>query len=136
MPRLSVNGTELHHEIHGTGPPILLIMGATGDGGHFDALANLLADEFMVDPYDRRGCGRSPVPAGSRTTPPEEQADDAAALLDALGGRSGGRLRHEQRHRVHALSAGPSSRSGAWDGPARAGIVRTYSTTPTQYEPR
>ena len=85
MPRLSVNGTELHHEIRGTGPPILLIMGGTGDGGHFDALANLLADEFMVVTYDRRGNGRSPVPAGWRTTSPEEQADDAAALLDALG---------------------------------------------------
>jgi pimeloyl-ACP methyl ester carboxylesterase len=85
MPRLSVNGTELYHETRGTGPPILLIMGATGDGGHFDALANLLADEFMVVTYDRRGNGRSPVPAGWRTTSPEEQADDAAALLDALG---------------------------------------------------
>ena len=60
-------------------------MGATGDGGHFDALADLLADEFTVISYDRRGNGRSPVPAGWETTSPEEQADDAAALLDALG---------------------------------------------------
>jgi pimeloyl-ACP methyl ester carboxylesterase len=61
-----------------------LIMGATGDGGHFDALAELLADEFTVVSYDRRGNGRSPVPDGWDTTSPEEQADDAAALLDAL----------------------------------------------------
>jgi pimeloyl-ACP methyl ester carboxylesterase len=60
-------------------------MGATGDGGHFDALADVLADEFRVVSYDRRGNGRSPAPAGWRTTSPEEQADDAAALLDALG---------------------------------------------------
>ena len=59
-------------------------MGATGDGGHFDELADLLADEFTVITYDRRGNGRSPVPAGWRTTSAEEQADDAAALLDAL----------------------------------------------------
>jgi pimeloyl-ACP methyl ester carboxylesterase len=63
----------------------LLIMGATGDGGHFDALADLLADEFTVVSYDRRGNGRSPAPTGWTTTSPEEQADDAAALLDALG---------------------------------------------------
>ena len=85
MPRVTVNGTELYYEIRGTGPPVLLIMGATGDGGHFDALADVLADEFTVVSYDRRGNGRSPVPAGWQTTSPEEQADDAAALLDALG---------------------------------------------------
>ena len=59
-------------------------MGATGDGGHLDALADALADEFTVVSYDRRGNGRSPAPDGWETTSPEEQADDAAALLDAL----------------------------------------------------
>ena len=85
MPKVAVNGTELYHEVRGTGPPVLLIMGATGDGGHFDTLADRLADEFTVITYDRRGNGRSPVPAGWQTTSPEEQAEDAAALLDALG---------------------------------------------------
>jgi pimeloyl-ACP methyl ester carboxylesterase len=85
MPRVTVNGTELHHEVRGAGPPVLLIMGATGDGGHFDATADLLAGEFTVISYDRRGNGRSPAPAGWTTTSPEEQADDAGALLEALG---------------------------------------------------
>jgi pimeloyl-ACP methyl ester carboxylesterase len=85
MPTVTVNGTELYHEVRGSGPPVLMIMGATGDGGHFDELADLLADEFTVITYDRRGNGRSPAPAGWQTTSPEEQADDAAALLDALG---------------------------------------------------
>ena len=85
MPRVSVNGTELHYEIRGTGSPVLMVMGATGDGGYFDALADLLADEFTVISYDRRGNGRSPAPTGWTTTSPEEQADDAAALLTALG---------------------------------------------------
>lgn len=85
MPTVTVNETELYHEVRGSGPPVLLIMGATGDGGHFDTVADLLADEFTVVTYDRRGNGRSPVPADWPTTSPEEQADDAAALLDALG---------------------------------------------------
>ena len=84
MPTVTANGTELYYEIRGTGPPILLIMGATGDGGHFDALADALSDEFTVVSYDRRGNGRSPAPEGWDTTSPEQQADDAAALLDAL----------------------------------------------------
>lgn len=84
MPSVSVNGTELYYEIRGTGP-VLLIMGSTGDGGHFDAFADVLADEFMVVSYDRRGNGRSPAPPGWQTTSPQEQADDAAGLLTALG---------------------------------------------------
>jgi pimeloyl-ACP methyl ester carboxylesterase len=83
--RLTVNGAELYHEVRGTGPPVLLIMGATGDGGHFDELADLLADEFTVVTYDRRGNGRSPAPDGWSTTSSEEQAGDAAGLLEALG---------------------------------------------------
>src|SRR3954447_14877381 len=71
MPTVTANGTELYYETRGDGPPVLLIMGATGDGGHFDALADLLADEFTVISYDRRGNGRSPVPTGWTTTSPE-----------------------------------------------------------------
>jgi pimeloyl-ACP methyl ester carboxylesterase len=85
MPIICVNGTEIYHEIHGTGPPVLLVMGATGDAGHFDKIADLLAGEFTVLTYDRRGNGRSPRPDGWTTTSVEEHADDAAALLDALG---------------------------------------------------
>jgi pimeloyl-ACP methyl ester carboxylesterase len=84
MPTITVNGAELYYEVRGDGPAVLLIMGATGDGGHFDRLADRLADEFKVISYDRRGNGRSPAPAGWQTTSPEEQADDAAALLGAL----------------------------------------------------
>lgn len=85
MATVLANGTEFYYEVRGAGPPVLLIMGATGDAGHFEAFAGLLADEFMVVSYDRRGYGRSPAPGGRQTTSPEEQADDAAALLTALG---------------------------------------------------
>jgi pimeloyl-ACP methyl ester carboxylesterase len=86
LPTLRANGAELYYGVRGAGPTVLLIMGATGDAGHFEAFAGLLADEFFVVTYDRRGYGRSPAPPGWRTTSPEEQADDAAALLAALGG--------------------------------------------------
>ena len=73
VPTVTANGTELYHEVRGTGPAVLLIMGATGDGGHLDALAERLADEFTVISYDRRGNGRSPAPAGWDTTSPESR---------------------------------------------------------------
>jgi pimeloyl-ACP methyl ester carboxylesterase len=31
-----VNGANLYHEVRGSGPPVLFIAGATGDGGHFE----------------------------------------------------------------------------------------------------
>lgn len=85
MPLQRVNETELYYELGGGGPTLLLTMGATGYGGIFERFAELLAVEYTVVSYDRRGNGRSPRPPGWDTTSPEEQADDAAALLESLG---------------------------------------------------
>lgn len=82
---IEANGTTLYYEIRGSGPSVLFISGATGDAGHFEHVAEALADEFTVITYDRRGNSRSPRPAGWATTDAEEQAADAAALLRALG---------------------------------------------------
>jgi len=82
---IQANGVRLYQEVRGSGPPVLLIMGATGDAGLFTKVADLLSDEFTVITYDRRGTGRSPRPPNWTATSPEEQADDAAALLRALG---------------------------------------------------
>ena len=82
---VGVNGAEIYHEVRGSGPSVLFIQGATGDGGTFDRVAELLADEFTVVTYDRRGNSRSPRPAGWDKTSMDEQADDAAGLIQALG---------------------------------------------------
>ena len=85
MPFQVANQTELYYEVRGDGPPLLLIMGASGCGGVFGRFAELLADEFTVVSYDRRGNARSPRPGYWNSTSPEEQADDAAAQLAGLG---------------------------------------------------
>jgi pimeloyl-ACP methyl ester carboxylesterase len=85
MPVQTANGAELYYEVSGDGAPLLLTMGATGYGGVFARFAELLENEFTVVTYDRRGNARSPPPPDWDTTSPEEQADDAAALLEALG---------------------------------------------------
>jgi pimeloyl-ACP methyl ester carboxylesterase len=94
-----VSGADIYHEMRGSGPTVLFIQGATGDGGTFERAAELLSDQFTVVTYDRRGNSRSPVPKARRTTSMQEQADDAAALIEALGigpaavfGTSGGAL--------------------------------------------
>jgi pimeloyl-ACP methyl ester carboxylesterase len=80
-----VNGTKLWCEILGEGPPALFIAGSTGDAGNFTRTAQLLASEFTVVTYDRRGNSRSPRPSGWTKTSVTEQADDAAGLINALG---------------------------------------------------
>jgi pimeloyl-ACP methyl ester carboxylesterase len=85
MPSIAVNGTDIHYELRGGGQPLLLIAGATGDAGSWWLVNDLLVDEFTVVIYDRRGNSRSPRPEGWQATSAEEQADDAAALLDELG---------------------------------------------------
>lgn len=82
---ITVNGTDIYHEIRGRGPSVAFIAGGGGDGGTYDAVAALLADEFTVLTYDRRGRSRSPRPDGWTATSIGEQADDAAALIGALG---------------------------------------------------
>ncbi|MCZ7526627.1 MAG: alpha/beta hydrolase [Acidimicrobiia bacterium] len=83
MPRFAVDGAELHHEVTGTGRPVLLVHGATGDAaGYWGSLAPVLATRSTVVTYDQRGFGRS-TPAPSIEVP--VLALDAAALLDHLG---------------------------------------------------
>ena len=78
------NGASLYYERQGTGPAVFFIAGSTGDAGNFSRAAPLLADEFTVVTYDRRGNSRSPRPASWTTTSVGEQADDAAALIKVL----------------------------------------------------
>jgi pimeloyl-ACP methyl ester carboxylesterase len=83
--QLQANRTVLHTQTRGRGPPVLLIAG--GDAAELAGVADALADAFCVTTYDRRGNSRSPRPTGWTQTSLAEQADDAAALLGALGQR-------------------------------------------------
>jgi pimeloyl-ACP methyl ester carboxylesterase len=82
---VDANGTQLYYEIRGSGPTLLFIPGAEGDAEEYARVAGLLQDEFTILSYDRRAFSRSPRPEGFNGTTVEEQADDAAALLDATG---------------------------------------------------
>src|SRR5918998_6785823 len=96
---IEVNGAKIYHEVRGSGPSVLFIAGATGDGDHFRRVAETLSDEFTVVTYDRRANSRSPRPDGWESASTEEQSDDAAALIEALDiapaavfGNSGGAI--------------------------------------------
>jgi pimeloyl-ACP methyl ester carboxylesterase len=84
MPTIIANGAELYYEVRGKGPSLLLIHGGGVDGGTFKKLADVLASDFTVVAYDRRGLSRSPRPTDWKQTSIAEQAEDAAGLLRAL----------------------------------------------------
>jgi pimeloyl-ACP methyl ester carboxylesterase len=68
-----------------TGLSLLLIPGGGADGGLFNTMLEPLGARRSVITYDRRGNSRSPRPDGWLRTSIEEQADDAAALITAVG---------------------------------------------------
>jgi pimeloyl-ACP methyl ester carboxylesterase len=91
--RLEVPGTSIHYEVRGEGPVLLIIPGGPQDAGVFTEVARLLADRYTVVTYDPRGNSRSPFQGPLDV---DQQADDAAALIEAVGdpafvfGTSGG----------------------------------------------
>lgn len=84
MSLMEVNGTTLYYEVRGRGRPLLIISATPGESAYYTPVAEALADEFTVVTYDRRGHSRSPRPPKWISTSEREQADDAAALLEAL----------------------------------------------------
>ncbi|MBP2683162.1 MAG: alpha/beta fold hydrolase, partial [Deltaproteobacteria bacterium] len=83
MPHKNLPGFRVYYETHGSGFPLLLINGLGSD--HLEWLYQVPAFEphFEVVIFDNRGTGASDVPPGPYTT--AQMADDAAALLEALG---------------------------------------------------
>jgi esterase len=123
----TINGVRLYYEEHGTGIPILCIHGAGSTSLAWAEPVEKLARLGRVIAYDRRGCARSERPAHYERTSIAEHADDAAALLDALGataavviGRSYGAtvatdlaLRYPDHVRALVLLEGDASRDAA-----------------------
>jgi pimeloyl-ACP methyl ester carboxylesterase len=83
MPTLRINDINAYHEIHGEGPPLLLIYGLAGRGRGFCYQIPELSNHFRTIVFDNRGVGESDQPEGPYSI--AQMADDAAALLDALG---------------------------------------------------
>jgi hypothetical protein len=50
----AVAGAELYYEVRGCGPAVLFIAGATGDAGHFEQAADILASRNVTAPMDWR----------------------------------------------------------------------------------
>jgi pimeloyl-ACP methyl ester carboxylesterase len=78
----SADGTKIVFERAGTGPPLVLVLGAFCDRSSAEALASGLADTFTVYRYDRRRRGDS-----GNTAPysVQREVEDLAAVIQAAG---------------------------------------------------
>jgi esterase len=85
MPEMRVNGVSLYYEEHGAGESIVCIHGTGSSAAFWADAAERLAKHGRAVVYDRRGCSRSERPE-PYTTSVREQTDDAAALIEAVGG--------------------------------------------------
>lgn len=76
------DGTTIVYQVTGSGPALVLVVGAFCDRSSTAGLGELLAGSFTVHEYDRRGRG-----ASTDTAPyaPEREVEDLAAVIAATG---------------------------------------------------
>ena len=82
MAYITTNGISVYYEVHGEGPPLLLIMGITAPGAVWEKHINYWKGFFKCIVVDNRGVGNSDKPPGPYST--EQMADDHNGLLEAL----------------------------------------------------
>jgi pimeloyl-ACP methyl ester carboxylesterase len=88
----SKDGTSIAYNATGKGPALIVVTGATAFRGfdpNLQILADLLASEFTVINYDRRGRGES-NDAGpyDPASAPAREIEDIAALIEMAGGHA------------------------------------------------
>lgn len=123
---VATSGTRISYRVSGDGPPLLLIAGTGYPSSTWpDAFVEPMSARRSVVVYDHRGTGDSPGTDGPYTT--RLFAEDAAAVIEAVGGRAdvlghsmGGRvaqwLAHDRPDLVANLvlaASGPGRSSGA-----------------------
>jgi len=83
MPRARVNSIDIYFEIHGSGPPLVLIMGLRRNAEWWYRQIPELSKHFTIIAFDNRGAGRSDKPEMEYSI--RLFADDTAELMNSLG---------------------------------------------------
>lgn len=112
----SADGTSIAYDTLGGGPAVVLLYVGPFTRASNTGLATLLAEQFTVYVYDRRGRGES---GGEVTDGPEREFEDLDAVLELAGGSahvygsSGGAIMALQ-----GVARGlPITRLGLWEPP-------------------
>lgn len=116
----STDGARIHYEKHGSGAPVLLIMGLGSNASGWHRTIPWLAERHEAIAFDNRGTGRSDVPEGAYSM--AQMAADAAAVLDAAG--------HATAHVVGASLGGMIAQHFALAHPSRLRSLVLLWTSP------
>ena len=88
MPKLNRNGVNIHYEVHGTGPTLLLTHGYSLTSEMWKAQIGALSQRHQLVLWDMRGHGQSDYPEDPGAYSEALTIADMAALLDAVGASS------------------------------------------------
>jgi pimeloyl-ACP methyl ester carboxylesterase len=121
VPSAAIDGISLNYEVHGTGEPVLMIMGlGVGLIGWRPQVEDLAGEAWRLCVYDNRGVGRSTAPRPPYTM--ARLAADALALMDHLGWR--------QAHVVGVSMGGMIAQAGGHVPPAPRSPGSSARTSP------
>ena len=83
MPIIKANGIDMYYELHGTGQPLVLIAGYTGDHTFWKFMLSDLAKHFKVLIFDNRAIGQTRDSGSDFSL--DDMAQDTLSLINVLG---------------------------------------------------
>jgi pimeloyl-ACP methyl ester carboxylesterase len=85
MPTIDRDGTKIHYEVHGSGPPLILTHGYSSTSAMWQGQIEALAKRHRLILWDMRGHGQSDYPDDPSAYSEALTVGDIAALLDQVG---------------------------------------------------
>lgn len=85
MPRLNRDGVNIHYEVHGSGPSLILTHGYSSTSAMWQGQVAALSRHYKLVLWDMRGHGQSDYPTDPAAYSEALTVADIAALLDAVG---------------------------------------------------
>src|SRR4030088_326191 len=88
MPKIDRNGVNIHYEVRGDGPPLLLTHGYSSTSAMWQGQVEALSKHHKLVLWDMRGHGQSDYPDNPAAYSEALTVADMAALLDEIGADS------------------------------------------------
>src|SRR5580692_10460387 len=87
MPTINRDGVEIYHEVHGSGPALLLTHGYSSTSAMWEGQVEALSKHHKLILWDMRGHGQSDYPDDPACYSEALTVGDIAALLDVVGAK-------------------------------------------------
>ncbi|NNE83329.1 MAG: pyrimidine utilization protein D [Alphaproteobacteria bacterium] len=82
MPKANIGNGEIYYEVHGEGPPLMMVAGLGGTGDYWNPQIEAFAKHYTVILHDHRGTGQSSHSQIEYSV--DQMADDLLRLMDFL----------------------------------------------------